>query len=190
MIEKQIKPLVTTTNLCCELVPVCCSLIPLSVMSVPTLPGTPTVHHADLVPKNAPPEQYLATQICPKLSYQKLLLQYHAGTTTKSSIISYYSYHPSLTFSVSMSSKISLQEHSPLQPEAGCRWKRRHFLLMGEQENGLFLQVGFAGQQPVLAPWLCSDTQKARPLEQVLAVQPQASLREFITPFEEATSHW
>lgn len=89
MIEKQIKPLVTTTNLCCELVPVCCSLIPLSVMSVPTLPGTPTVHHADLVPKNAPPEQFLATQICPKLSYQKLLLQYHAGTTTKSSIISF-----------------------------------------------------------------------------------------------------
>lgn len=62
---------------------------------------------------------------------------------------------------------------------------------MGEQENGLFLQVGFAAQQPVLAPCLCSHMlQKARHLVQVMAVHPQNRLRRFIISFEEATSQW
>lgn len=149
----------------------------------PPQPG-PIEQHADLVPKNAPSEQFLATQICLKLSYQKLLLhhagQYHAGTAAESFIIFFHIilithlWH----FLSQWQARSLLAGTLTIAISSWLQVKNEAFPAHGGADCSCRLDLLVS--KPVLTPWLCSPMlQKARPLDQVVAVHLQASLRGF-----------
>lgn len=131
------------------------SLVPLSVRSVTTLPVTPTVHCVDLMPMNGPSWAIFSNSNTPKAQLPKAA---STASCTQScwessrvihNFFWYYSYHPSLTFSVSMPSRISHYKHTrPAQVSLSlwCWWQVK--------KEALPVRA-IAGDRTVPARWLC-----------------------------------